>query len=189
MEKNYREPLTAEELREHKSDCSGSPSIYCGTYRKYNDGNLFGMWIDLTSFYDYDEFIEFCERLHADEADPELMFQDYECFPRSWYCESCMGEELFDKIKEYADLDKDERDAFDAYVNCTGDESVEDFKEKYVGHYTCPEDFAEQLITDCYDLSDLPDIIHYCIDWKAVWRNLETSGDYSEQDGYIFRNY
>ena len=24
------------------------PSVYCGTYGKYNDGSLFGMWLDLT---------------------------------------------------------------------------------------------------------------------------------------------
>lgn len=27
--------------------------VYCGTYAKYNDGNLFGKWIDLDDFDDY----------------------------------------------------------------------------------------------------------------------------------------
>lgn len=52
------------------------------TYGKYNDGSLCGLWIDLSSFNSYDDFIEFCQAIHADEEDQELMAQDYEGFPR-----------------------------------------------------------------------------------------------------------
>ena len=71
----------------HKSNCDGEPSVYVGTYGKYNDGSLCGLWIDLSSFNSYDDFIEFCQAIHADEEDPELMVQDYEGFPRLWYNE------------------------------------------------------------------------------------------------------
>lgn len=57
------------------------PAIYCGTYKKYNEGSLFGAWLDLRTFDSYEEFIDVCMQLHADEEDPELMFQDYQCFP------------------------------------------------------------------------------------------------------------
>ena len=66
------------EKESHEADYrDGNPSVYCGTYGKYNDGNLSGQWIDLTTFSDYDEFRDYCYALHADEADPELMFKDY----------------------------------------------------------------------------------------------------------------
>ena len=55
-------------------------------------------WIDLSSFNDYDEFINFCKAIHADEEDPELMAQDYEGFPRQWYNEGFMSEDDFDNI-------------------------------------------------------------------------------------------
>ena len=66
---------TVEELEsaiaKHKSSCDdGNPSVYVGTYGKYNDCSLCGLWIDLTSFSDYDEFIDFCKAIHADEYDP-----------------------------------------------------------------------------------------------------------------------
>lgn len=32
-------------------------------------------------FNSYDDFIDFCKAIHADEEDPELMAQDYEGFP------------------------------------------------------------------------------------------------------------
>ena len=74
------EALEADErIREHGYDyTSGNPAVYCGTYRKYNEGSIDGAWLDLASFKDYDEFMEVCRLLHRDEEDPELMFQDYE---------------------------------------------------------------------------------------------------------------
>lgn len=49
------------------------PAVYIGTYRKYNEGSLFGVWLDITKFEDYDEFISVCKFIHRDETDPELM--------------------------------------------------------------------------------------------------------------------
>ncbi len=62
-----------EAIANQKSECVGEPSVYVGTYGKYNDDSLCGLWIDLSSFNAYDDFIDFCKAIHADEADPELM--------------------------------------------------------------------------------------------------------------------
>lgn len=106
----YREPLTKEELKEHSHDYkTGNPAVYVGTYRKYNEGSLYGEWIDLTTFYDYSDFIEFCERLHADEEEPELMFQDFENFPKEYYSETCL---MFDNIIEFSELDEYNKEPF-----------------------------------------------------------------------------
>lgn len=178
------EILTKEEIRAHAAHYEeGNPSVYCGTYRKYNEGSLYGMWIDLTSFDSYEEFIEFCCRLHRDEAEPELMFQDFENFPENWYCESCMSEAVFDKIKEYALLDNDRREAYEAYLD-TFDGSLEDFEERYCGYWRYPEDFAEEMMRECYDI---PKFLEFYIDYTAVWRDMSTGGEYMEVDGYIFR--
>ena len=92
-------------IGEHKSDCSGNPSIYCGTYGKFSgEKYICGLWIDLTTFNDYDDFLNFCNAIHADEEDPELMAQDYEGFPRQWYNEGFMSEDDFDHILEYSDM-------------------------------------------------------------------------------------
>ena len=56
------------------------PAVYVGTYRKYNEGSLYGAWLDITKFEDYDEFISVCKFLHRDEEDPELMFQVIKSF-------------------------------------------------------------------------------------------------------------
>lgn len=52
--------------------------IYVGTYGKYADGSIFGAWLTLNDYKNEHEFWQACKRLHADERDPEFMFQDYE---------------------------------------------------------------------------------------------------------------
>ena len=53
-------------------------NIYVGTYKKYNEGSIFGKWLTLGDYSDMQEFWEACKELHNDEEDPEFMFQDYE---------------------------------------------------------------------------------------------------------------
>jgi len=69
--------------------------VYCGTYAKYNDGNISGHWLDLEDYTDKDAFIEACKELHNDETDPELMFQDYENIPDGYMTECSIDESLF----------------------------------------------------------------------------------------------
>ncbi len=182
-----KRPENWEEIKmEHKSECNGNPSVYCGTYAKYNEGSLYGMWIDLTTFYDYDEFIDFCKMLHEDEHDPELMFQDYEGFPLEWYCESCMGEELFDKIVEYGNLNDTEQDMVNAYIeHVCGSEDIDTIKGKYKGFYATKEDFAWETLEMCYP--DLPDFAKNYFNIEAFARDLFF--DYDFADGYVFSNY
>ena len=102
-------------IAEHKSGCDGEPSVYVGTYGKYNGGEdpLRSLWIDLSSFDDYDEFINFCKAIHADEYDPELMAQDFKDFPRDFYNEGVLlrmrqvdniSRDDFDNILQYSEM-------------------------------------------------------------------------------------
>lgn len=50
--------------------------IYVGTYGKYNDGSLYGEWLELSEFYDMDDFMFRCAEIHSDEEEPEYMFLD-----------------------------------------------------------------------------------------------------------------
>ena len=56
MAEESQEVMTREEIQSmYGSELDGNPSVYCGTYRKYNNGSLFGLWLDITKFNDYDE--------------------------------------------------------------------------------------------------------------------------------------
>ena len=98
---------------EHKHNGGdNNPAVYVGTYGKYNNGSLDGDWVDLTTFDSYDEFLEWCrDKLHKDEPDAELMFQDYENFPPKYYDEWSLDPELWDYIEVVKKYDKDMVDA------------------------------------------------------------------------------
>ena len=164
----------------------GHPSVYVGTYRKYNEGDLFGMWVDMEACGDYDTFMEVCHNLHADEEDPELMFQDYENFPEAWYSESGIDEDTFDKIMEYAGMDEDDQEAFDAYMDYSSQPTFEDFKEKFMGKWDSEEAFAEHIVSECYDLDRMMGRLSYYFDYKAYARDLFIE-DYYYSDGYVFQ--
>ena len=161
----------ADDILDHKSDCDGNPSVYVGTYAKYNEGSLCGLWVDLSSFDDYDEFINFCKAIHADEEDPELMAQDYECFPRQWYNEGFMSEDDFDNILEYSDMcDKHGSDAVDDYMEFH--DTLDNFEEAYCGEWDSEEDFARHIVEECYNLEKMMGNLANYFDYEAFGREL-----------------
>ena len=73
-------------------------------------------------------------------------------------------------------------EAVDAFVEIWSEDDLEYFTEAYHGAYKSGADFAEELISDCFGVSNLPIFVE--INWEATWQNLQY--DYCEQDGYIF---
>lgn len=172
------------------------PKVYVGTYGKYNNGSLFGEWVDLTKFDTYADFMDYIRELHKDEDDPEFMIQDYSGFPEAFYTESGMDEETFDRIKdywEYVASDEDNREAYDVYTRYFGRDddvdgySPENFRERYVGWFARPADFVEHLLDEgLIDMQYLFDEygMDTYLDYDAIWRTMQQ--DYTEAEGYYF---
>ena len=156
-------------------------SIYVGTYQKYNNGSIQGAWVDLTKFSNEDEFLDYCKELHKDEEDPELMYQDFEEFPKRYYSESYINSDLW----EWLALDDNEKDILEAYLECFGyDGTIEDAMKAYQGQYTNDIDFTMELLESCGDIpQDLPSYVH--IDWEGTARDIMM--DYSSANGFYFR--
>lgn len=75
------------------------PAVYVGTYGKYNNGSLEGEWVNLDDFSSKQEFLRYCtQKLHANERDAELMFQDWEYVPEGFIDESWISERLWELI-------------------------------------------------------------------------------------------
>lgn len=185
-ELDYTPESLASDVDYHKSACEGNPSIYCGTYGKYNDGCLQGLWIDLTTFDDYEELLNFCYAIHADEADPELDVQDWECMPTGLDGDDIFSEERFEQLKDYNALcEKYETDAVDAYLGIYNLDDLDRFEERYQGKYDSERDFAEHIVDECYDLDRLMGRLSYYFDYDAYARDLFMEG-YSFDDGYVF---
>ena len=58
-----------------KTTALSEASVYVGTYGKYNNGSLFGAWLDLSDYADKEEFYEACRELHKDEEVRNLCFR------------------------------------------------------------------------------------------------------------------
>lgn len=165
------------------SDCE-NPALYVSTYAKYNNGYLKGAWVDLTSFDSYDDFINFCLDLHQDESDPELMFQDYMYFPDIWYSESCFDEDTFDNIIYFANHSN--RSALEAFINYFGTEYLYKFDDYFCGEWNSEEDFAYDLISECYDIDKALGSLSSYFNYNAFCRDLFTY-DYYFNNGFVFR--
>lgn len=166
---------------------STAARIYVGTYAKYNAGSIKGAWLDLEDYADKDAFLTACAELHADEADPEFMFQDMEGIPDGMAGESFVSDELFDWLA----LDESDRDMLAAYCAAMGDKrDIDEARDAFAGIYRDGAEFAESIAEEIGDISkDLPSWI--VIDWEASWKcNLRF--DYVEQEhngkNYFFRN-
>ena len=186
--------MTAWALFCHDFDLSKGINILsekCPVVLDHYNGNLFGEWMELESYFDEDEFLEACRELHSDEEDPELMFQDYEDFPRDWYGESSINSLAFD----FANDDEIELDVLEAFLSNWGefredwDSLKEKIQESYCGDYSSSWNpkvsYATELFDEIYG-SEVPDFIMGYIDYEAFSRDLFI-GDYWESNGLIFR--
>lgn len=150
---------------------SDEPALYCGTYGKYNKFNVRGMWVNLSTFDSYKDFEAFCLAIHADEADPELMYQDHTNIPDSLYQES-MGEKGFSKIMEYREM-CEEYNVF----------AVDDFLE-----WLSPDEFAEEKADEDFNLPNMGEIAQY-FDYKAYARALFTGDYHFGSHGTVFAQF
>ena len=166
-----------------------SPALYCGTYGKYNEGNLGGMWVHPYTFGSYDDFVNFCKAIHADEEDPELMFQDFANIPDSLYHES-MGEEEYNKIAEYCELCDDYSvEAVDDFLEFFRPEDLDEMPDAYAGVYDSKEDFARDIVNDCYDIEQMMGSLADYFDYEAFARDLFMCDYHFGSHGTVLRTF
>lgn len=113
------------------ADVNGGETIkvYVGTWGKYNSGSLHGEWIDLSNFDTPEEFKNYChKKLHADEPDAELMFQDVEgpAWVRDVISEYGMNYEM---VWGWLALDDYEKPIVDGWIEMNGTRGYDDFDE------------------------------------------------------------
>ena len=136
--------------------------VYVGTYNKYNNGSLFGKWLDLSDYSDKDEFLEACRELHKDDQDPEFMFQDYEKIPEAIISESWLSEKIYEVRDAIEKLSETQQEAFfvwcDHHNHDINEEDVENliscFVDDYQGEFKVAEDFAYVFVVLCFDLTE-----------------------------------
>ena len=185
---------TTESLKEavknhEQTNGSDSPALYCGTYGKYNSGNFSGIWVDVSTFDSYEDFVNFCLAIHADEEDPELMYQDFENMPDSLYHES-MGEKEFNQIAEYCELcDEYSVEAVDDFLEWYSPEDLDMMHDSYAGVYDSEEDFAREIVNGCCDLEKMMGDLSYYFNYEALARDLFVNDYHFGSHGTVIRTF
>ena len=87
---------------------------------------------------------------------------------------------------EYADMDDDDRDAFDEFSEAFGNDCVASFRERYMGQWDSEKDFAEHIVDECYNLDDMMGHLASYFDYEAYARDLFID-DFYFSNGYVFR--
>lgn len=183
------ESLKEEVSKHEQTNGSDSPALYCGTYSKYNTGNLRGMWVDLSTFDYYEEFEAFCLAIHADEADPEIMFQDFDNMPDCLYHES-MSKKGIEKIMEYLGMCNEYSvPAVNDFLELFMPEDLDRMPDAYVGVYESKEDFAEELVDDCYNLEKMMGNLACYFDYEKFARDLFMTDYYFGSRGTVFARF
>jgi antirestriction protein len=181
--------------------------IYVGTYAKYNDGSLFGKWMDLSDYDDLEEFYKACLKLHQDEEDPELMFQDWEYIPDFLISECSLHKGTFPYMEAISDMDEQQAEAFEIYCKHIVswpdggkeiNEQLENFHESYQGYYGGPVknpetaavavEFAYQYVEDTGMISEVSPTVQRYFDYDAFARDLFMDG-YTQMGGHVFSTY
>ena len=164
--------------------------IYVGTYHKYNNGSIAGAWIDLENL-SQEEFYLKCKELHKDETDPEFMYQDFECDEIfKGMISECGIDPEFWELKETLENTEIDLEALTAYKSIFGEIDIQDFEDKFYGHfegYNINREFGEHILEELGELEQVPQHLRYYIDAEAYGRDLLIN-DFSEFDGFVFRN-
>ncbi|WP_076446351.1 antirestriction protein ArdA [Chryseobacterium sp. RU37D] len=169
-------------------NCLDTASIYVGTYAKYNNGSLYGKWLNLSDYSDYDELLTAMYELHSDESDPEFMFQDYECpiLEKLGLLSECnISKDIYDVLEQINDSEHD-LEVYEACLDCLENRDFQSLYEYvnnfYYGEFESDEDFVQWLYED--DTFNIPNWV--AIDWSATARSIMF--DYFESNGHYFRS-
>lgn len=170
--------------------------VYVGTYKKYNEGSIFGKWLKLSDYFDLDEFYDACKELHNDEDDAEYMFQDWEYIPDGLIGESWISESLFELINKIDQIQ--DAESFLSFLDFSSynieDEELDyllsKFHDNYLGKYVCQESFVEQLAGEGV-FGTLSEFMQSYIDYDKLAQDLFLTDYYFDSDtqAVFYRNY
>ncbi|MDZ7936107.1 MAG: antirestriction protein ArdA [Emticicia sp.] len=176
---------------------SQTPQIYVGTYAKYNNGSIFGEWINLEIYDTKEDFFEYCKELHSDEDDAEFMFQDYENIPEKLISECSINDKLFDYVKAIEDMEDETIEALGYFLDDVNlddfsdfDDLIEQFQEEYEGYFDGSQgaevEFTNRFIEENGILDSIPESLQYYFDYEKYANDLFIN-DYIERNGHVFR--
>lgn len=187
-------------IAEFSCDDYDAPSLFVADYASYNEGHICGAWFDLTNFPDYESFLEKVDTFfkELDKVAPldsflpreEIMYQDFQLFPRQFYSESCVDQKLWDYL-DFCNISDDNKEIIDAYISCIGDlpDDLSIIKELYFGKLDSSGHNIQQklaFLMEDHGILSVPDHLQMYFNYEAYGSDIESH--YSIEDPYVFRS-
>ena len=131
------------------------------------------------------ETTSFNDQEHAEELINELIEDGHDKDEMQEFIETHGHKDFVLYYEDYTRMVEEyDQETVDSFIEVFDLMDVEHLNDAYMGCYRSGAEFAENFVSDCYGMPDLPYWI--AIDWEETWENL--SYDYSESNGYIFSN-
>jgi antirestriction protein len=175
------------------------PRIYVASLADYNEGRLYGAWIDAAQ--DEDELERAVKEMLAHSPSPgaeEWAIHDYEGFGLLRLDES----ESFAAVAKIAKGIAEHGPAFAAWAAHVGtdSEALDEFEDAYMGEWESAVAFAEEMLDDMGHIEEImrnvPEHLapYVQIDYEGFVSDLVRNGELAtleKPDGgvYVFRNW
>ncbi len=131
------------------------------------------------------ETTSFNDQEHAEDLIKDLIEDGHDKDEMQEFIETHGHKDFVLYYEDYARMVEEyDQETVDSFIEVFDLMDVEHLQDAYMGCYRTGAEFAEQFVSDCYGMPDLPYWI--AIDWEETWENL--SYDYTESNGYIFTN-
>lgn len=163
--------------------------IYVADLAAYNNGKLHGVWIDATD--EPEDIQKQINEMLSQSPEPlaeEYAIHDYEGF-ESYQVSEYEGIESIHEVACFIDDNpKIGAELLNYYSDI--DEAKKAIEENYYGCYQSVGDYAEDFITQSYDI---PNYLENYVDYERMGRDMELSGDIitfetAYQEVHIFWN-
>lgn len=160
--------------------------IYVGTYKKYNEGNIFGKWITLGDFENIENFYQECRELHSDEESPEFMFQDIECpkILEKYITEYSISKDIFSIAEALEGKDIEMIEAFISLGFDLTTENIINAEERFCGQFDNFTDLAEHFVNELGLLDEMPENLKIYFDYEKYGKDLDM--EMQSFNGYYF---
>lgn len=171
------------------TNSNDTPRIYVACLASYNEGKLFGQWIDLDIGYEFVQ--ESIRDMLADSPSQgeEWAIHDYENIPfhvSEWEDIPELCETIETLLS--CDYDRDLVIEVKEYFGFSFSEAVEYLEDNYVGEYENLGEWAEDFLNETGQLCDLDKNLIYYFDYDAYGRDSEINGDILHLAGHVLYN-
>lgn len=150
-----------------------TPRIYVADLAAYNNGILYGVWIDATDSIDSinEQIFTMLDNSPIEDSE-EYAIHDYENFG-NYRLEEYTGIETVHNIATF--IEDNPLLGIELVNHFCGDiDAAEQAKDDYLGCYHSLADYAQELTEET---SDIPEHLAFYIDYEAMARDMEMNGD------------